>query len=1249
MTKLYPRILLVIILVLLGSNAFTQQILTDAVKAQQLQSLSSQLNADYTAARKKAYDMALQKGWLTFAVKPDGTMISLQRIDEKGFPVYLITHNNTIAAATTRTNTVQPGGALGLNLSGSGANMANKLAMWDGGLIYTPHQEFAGKTIVNRDGAAAVSDHSNHVAGTLIAKGVYPPAKGMAFGATSLISFDYNNDETEMAANAANLLVSNHSYGYLAGWYQNSSQNDRWEWYGLPGDNEDYKFGFYDSDTRTFDQIAYNAPKYLIVASAGNSRGETGPAVGGTYYGYNSRTDFTIVNKGPRPANISSNNGYDVIVTTATAKNILTVGAVNPLPNGPASSSDVQIASFSSWGPTDDGRVKPDICGDGVNVLSTGVGAPDNYLTLSGTSMASPNVAGSMFLLQEYYSQKNSGNFMLSATLKGLACHTAFDAGNPGPDYIYGWGLLDMSKAAQAITDNGTKSIVNEKTITQGQTQTYTVTASGNGPLRATICWTDPAGTATTAGTLNSRTPKLVNDLDIRVSDGTTTFKPWILDPNNPSVSATTGDNIVDNVEQVYVANAVPGVNYTITVTHKGTLSGGSQAYSLIVTGIGGVAYCASAPTSSADSRINNVTLADLNNTSAAGCTTYSNYTNLTATLEQGKTYPLSLTLGTCGANFNKIAKVYIDWNGNGVFTDAGELVATSGVINGTTTFTTNITVPANVIPGNFSLMRVVLTETNDPAAVTPCGIYAKGETQDYKVAFVKPSVDAGVIAINSPLVSGTCASANSTVSVRLKNFGSTTLTSIPVTVTITSALGVVTTLNETYTGSLAPLAEDNFTLTGTFNALAGSNYTVVATTALPADPIPANNQTTATVTINLSPAITAASASFCTDARTYNLTATGDGQIFWYKNLGDAVPLTYGALANTAEAPVNNTFYAGLNDLSGNIGPATKNVFSGGGYNQYTPAVYVTTKVPVLIKSARLYIGYPGTITFSVKTSGGAVVSSTTINVAATRSNPATGPLTDDPTDQGKVYNLDLAIPAAGTYSISVSYGGGATIYRNSANVNGYPFRLGNVFSISGNDVTSTTDTAAYKAYYYYFYDMHIQSLGCPGVARVPAAVIKPSITLNNITLTSNFAQGNQWYLNGDIIPGATGQNYLPTRSGIYRVDVNMGNGCVSRSDDFSFVLPAKDNGDGSEIALAVFPVPTHGKVNIAFNAPKTEQVSIWVSNTVGQYIYKDARTLTAGPFNTIVDLSAFADGTYFMRLVIGDKTYIRKITVVK
>jgi hypothetical protein len=1234
---------------LFGGLSYAQQVLVSDANQQQLNNLSAQSNGQYLASHATALSLAQSNGWFTKRITRDGGIISLQGINSLGFPVYLTTHNNTDAAATTSTNLVQPGGSSGLNLSGSSGFLVNKLAMWDGGWVYNGHQEFAGKAITFKDTSTEI-DHATHVAGTLMAKGVYAPARGMAFNASTLLCYDFNNDVAEMSRAASGLLLSNHSYGDVAGWNYNDTQA-RWEWWGLPGDSVDYNFGFYNSRVQSWDQIAYNAPYYLIVESAGNNRGSTGPAVGGDYWGYASRTNQKFVDKGPRPTTISDNGGYDVISTTGTAKNILSVGAVNPLPNGVPNTQSIVTTYFSSWGPTDDGRIKPDIVGDGLNVLSSSDTGPAAYSAESGTSFSAPNVTGSLYLLQEYYAKKNSGTFMKAATLKGLACNTAYDAGNVGPDYIYGWGLLNTDKAAQAITDNGGKSMIKENTLSQGQTQTFTVAASGNGPLAAMISWTDPPGTPTAEGTINSRTPKLVNDLDVRVTDGATIFKPWVLDPNKPAVAATTGDNIIDNIEQVLIAGAIPGKTYTITVTHKGTLKSGSQPYSLIVTGIGGAAYCASAPASNADSRINNVTLSNLNNTPAGGCTSYSDYTTLTpVALEQGKTYPLSLTLGTCGSNFNKAAKVYIDWNGNGVF-DANELVATTNLMGGTGTYNTTITVPPSVIAGNYSLMRVVLTETTDTATIKPCGTYAKGETQDYRVQFLQTTTDAGVTAIVAPAATGACNGTN-TITVTLKNFGSATISNVPLTVTVKAPDNSVTTFTETYTGMLAPLAQDNYTFNGTFNAIAGASYTITATSNLANDVQAANNQTSAVATISAATTATGLSAIYCTNTNQYSLTGAGDGQLFWYQHSTDVIPITFGNNAQTAQAPVNNTYYAGLNDFSATVGPATKNIFAGGGYNQFSPSINFATDVPVILQSARLYIGNSGVITFNVTNANGQTVASTTINAVATRTNPQPGAQADDPNDQGKVYNLNLLLPAAGTYAITAVYDNTATLYRNNLGVTGYPFKIGNLFSINSNTATSPTsasDTAYYKAFYYYFYNLQVRSAGCASASRVAVTLTTPVITPNGATLSSNFATGNQWYLEGAAIKGATGQTYTPLKSGNYTLKVTSVAGCVSVSASLLFVVTTTNTGNDSDIGLASFPVPASKQLNVIFAVKTGGTVGVSLIGAAGKLVYSNSSTQLAGNFNTVINVSGYASGTYLLKIVVDGKAYTRKVLVLR
>lgn len=1244
MKKLYSLLLTGILALISANAALCQQPLVSADKKKELDAISLRANSSFAKSQQEALSLAKSKGWVIRRKTKKGGIQVIQGISKRGFPIYFATDDNVISAATTNTNTVQPGGILGLNLSGSSSLLNNKLAIWDGGAVYRFHQEFSGKTITIAD-TSSIIDHATHVAGTMLAKGVYPPVKGMAFNASTLLSYDFNNDVAEMSAAAHGLLLSNHSYGELGGWVFDDGFN-RWEWYGIPGDTVDYTFGFYGDHTRAFDQVAYNAPYYLIVEAAGNAHGSIGPAVGQDYYGYKSASDQTFVDKGPRPDSISSNNAYDCISSTANAKNILTVGAVNPLPYGPANSQSITAAYFSSWGPTDDGRVKPDIVGNGLNVLSTGSNSTTSYITLSGTSQASPNITGSLYLLQEYYAQKNSGAFMRAATLKGLACHTTFDAGNIGPDYIFGWGLLDMKKAAQAITDNGTKSQIKENTLSQGAIQTVNVVASGNGPLVATISWTDPASSITPDGTINDRTPKLVNDLDIRISDGTDTYMPWVLDPNNPSAAATTGDNIRDNVEQVYIAGAIPGKSYTVKVSHKGTLMSGSQAYSLIITGIGGTAYCASAPLSSADSRIDNVTLSNINNSSSSGCTAYSDYTNLTVQLEQNKTYPLSLSLGTCGANFNKAAKVYIDWNGNGVF-DANELVAATNVISGTGIYATNIAVPSTVIPGNFSLMRVVLTETTDTSTIKPCGSYAKGETQDYRVQFLQTSLDAGIIAVVNPSSGGNC-SGSTPVTVTIKNFGSQTITNIPITVTITAPDNTVTTFNQVYTASLAPLMQDNFTFDNVFNITSGSTYIITATANLTGDLVPSNNGITDTVVIDSPPTATDLSANYCNVANAYLLTGGGDGELLWYKNSNDAYPFAYGSTVLTSDAPVNNTYYVGLNDFSGKIGPATKNVFTAGGYNQFTPEVNVFTRIPILIESARLYIGNSGRITFNVSNSSGEIVSTTSINAVATASNPSPGAKSDDPTDQGQVYNLNLLLPSAGNYSISATYDNTATIYRSNGGVSGYPFKIGDIFGITGNTATSPGDTTYYKNFYYYFYDIQLKSPGCASASRQAIPVTKPVIIQNGTTLSSSAAANNQWYLNGTLIPGATGQTYLPTLSGNYQVDVSLANGCIAQSDNFAYVILPANPGE-NDIGLTVFPNPASTQLYVLFAAKSTTNVNLSLINAIGKNEYTDKTVLSGGNFSTLIDVSKLDPGNYILKLLYNSKLYTRKIVIIK
>ena len=211
---------------------------------------------------RKALSLAKAKGWALTITNKDGRTGMLVGVDDFGFPKYYITTNNTIAAATTRANQLWPGGASGLNLTGSSANMKNKLGIWDGGSVLGSHVELTGR-VTQKDNPSTTSDHATHVTGTMMASGVNPSAKGMAYGAQGIIAYDFNGDIAEIFTESPNLLLSNHSYAIISGWSYNSAQS-RWEFNGRPGDTEDYKFGYYSDDSQSLDSIAYNAPFYLV-------------------------------------------------------------------------------------------------------------------------------------------------------------------------------------------------------------------------------------------------------------------------------------------------------------------------------------------------------------------------------------------------------------------------------------------------------------------------------------------------------------------------------------------------------------------------------------------------------------------------------------------------------------------------------------------------------------------------------------------------------------------------------------------------------------------------------------------------------------------------------------------------------------------------------------------------------------------------------------------------------------------------
>lgn len=523
-----------------------QKVIIGTYKSNQISEINVYLKNLNTKNIKSVKEFLIKNPKAKEVIKDKNGGIKKMKYIINNQPIYIVTHNINSAKAT-RTNFLHTGGNLNLDLDGE--NMF--IGVWDGDNVRDTHVEFlnndfvANSRITTPDfGSSDVyGDHATHVAGTIIAKGTNANSKGMAPKA-EIISYDWDSDSAEAYYEATNngLLLSNHSYGVPV------QQNDSFN----------YLMGSYSAESRVWDEIAYGAEYYLPVISAGND--------------------------GQEEYNGGLANGFDKLVGNKTSKNTMVVAnASNPyiLDNG--NLLVLNINTSSSQGPTDDGRIKPDISGDGTSVFSCSASTNNSYYVASGTSMAAPNVSGTLLLLQEYYNRLND-KFMKAATLKGLACHTADDDNTVGPDPIFGWGLLNAKFAAETILyDNNNLAQIYEGTLNQGETYTYEFSSSNGGALKATLCWTDPPGSVNSL--LNSPQPALVNDLDLRLTTSGTTYYPWKLDPTSPQSWATNdSDNNMDTVEGITVSNA-QNADYTITVSHKGNLQSGSQNFSLIITG----------------------------------------------------------------------------------------------------------------------------------------------------------------------------------------------------------------------------------------------------------------------------------------------------------------------------------------------------------------------------------------------------------------------------------------------------------------------------------------------------------------------------------------------------------------------------------------------------------------------------------------------------------------------------------------
>ncbi|MDH6254149.1 hypothetical protein M2347_003876 [Chryseobacterium sp. H1D6B] len=521
---------------------------------------------------------------------------------------------------------IQDGTIAGLAGSFNGENI--KFTIFDGGRVFAGHVFFnnIANRITNKEASTMnYSSHSTSVAGFIGAK-TYPQTVTFTDGSTKNINFQgiaknsmmdsytfstttLPNDQTTSTVFqkiiTAQPKISNHSYGVNSGW-TDAAINGAWVWNGLYDTGTSFDLqGTYFSNDQSYDQIVYNNPSYVIVKSSGNYFG-MGPA-GNTAPKYYKDASGNPVLFAATDINIPQNNcslGYDCIGLGSLAKNIIVVGATDIITANAGrytASADVVHSDYSSAGPRDDGGIKPDITAVGTNVASASTAentTGSQGLTVgSGTSYSAPVVTGIIGLWTQINKQLFNNAELNAASAKTLMIHSASEAGNIGPDPLFGWGFINAKKGAELLVGKSNNTVIfNDETLNSGTINKKTVKSSGTEPLKVTISWIDPAYTVpanlTWADAYNNRSSRLVNDLDLRIIDTVTNtiYYPWKLNANSPNTPAVKEDNTVDNVEQVVIDAPVAGRAYRIEISNKGNLvnstgAAAPQNYSIIATG----------------------------------------------------------------------------------------------------------------------------------------------------------------------------------------------------------------------------------------------------------------------------------------------------------------------------------------------------------------------------------------------------------------------------------------------------------------------------------------------------------------------------------------------------------------------------------------------------------------------------------------------------------------------------------------
>ncbi len=433
------------------------------------------------------------------------------------------------------------------------------VAISDSGLDQD-HGDFNGRirAVYNQygpDNSAADmhSGHGTHVTATLLGDGSGDSStRGMAPNATFHF-YQLEYDQTGALARYGSLFdMFRHS------WQQNARmQTNSWGSENLGGQ--------YNSDSRSADSFADQYGDFLVLFAAGNE----------------------------------GSSGSGTISPPSTAKNVLTIGASTS--GRPGTAAAGQVPTFSSIGPTSDGRIKPDLVSPGVQICSARAqeaqypmgsscssarhsdGSTPLYQQMDGTSMATPVAAGNALLARQFLTDEFGISSPRSDLLKALLVNGAKDIGAKDiPNMDEGWGQIDLEQSLypkDGIVPLNTFMDWNQ-TLQPGYSYVYTYDWDASHGVDITIAWTDAAGSSSAS----QSTKRLVNDLDLTViaPDGSV-YKGNVFS-NGYSITGGASDDL-NNVERVKLppTSGLSGT-WEIRVQHT---SGNSQDFAMVATSIG--------------------------------------------------------------------------------------------------------------------------------------------------------------------------------------------------------------------------------------------------------------------------------------------------------------------------------------------------------------------------------------------------------------------------------------------------------------------------------------------------------------------------------------------------------------------------------------------------------------------------------------------------------------------------------------